>query len=428
LGTVKGDVHDVGKNLVDIILTNNGFKVINIGIKADINDFIKAFREHKADAIGMSGLLVKSTNVMRENLIELKKEGINVPILLGGAALTKRFIDEYCRTNYDGAIFYCKDAFDGITSMSRIEKGNLDTNLSKNEIEYIEQEIKIVEIPPIDKIKMPKSIEVPKAPFIGRKVFVSNKNNSIGEKRFYEYIQSIAFEWINERILFKQRWGFKGKGIEKETYEKQIQNEVKPAFERLKREFIQKSLFEPTIIYGYFKCKSLENSLIVYDESNEISFEFPRQNKEPFRALNDYFRDENAILPLSIVSAGTKISEYEKELFAKGDFKEYYLVHGLGVELAEALAEIIHKQVRIELNILKDEEANLSQVKMVGYLGCRYSFGYPACPDLELNRGLFQLLKPEEFGITLSETFQIHPEQSTSAIISYHQEAIYYNI
>jgi len=430
LGTVKGDVHDVGKNLVDIILTNNGFKVINIGIKADIEEFIKACREHNASAIGMSGLLVKSTNVMKENLIELRNQKIDVPVLLGGAALTKKFIDEYCRSNYDGAIFYCKDAFDGIVAMSRIENGNLDTNLSQKE-EIIEEKIEKekIEIPPIDKIKMPTKLEIPTPPFIGRRVFVSKEATDRSDKRFYQYIQNLAFDWINHKMLFKQRWGYKSKGIDKEVYEKQINEEVKPAFERLKKEFIQNSLFEPTIIYGYFECKSLDNSLSVFDEEKEFNFDFPRQQKPPFRALNDYFRNgDKDIIGLSIVSAGEKISKYEKELFDKGNFKEYYLVHGLGVELAEALAEIIHKQFRIDLDILKNEKADLSDVKMGSYVGSRYSFGYPACPDLELNRPLFEILKPESFGIELSETAQIHPEQSTSAIIAYHSEASYFNV
>lgn len=445
LGTVKGDVHDVGKNLVDIILSNNGFRVINIGIKADVEEFIKTIKENDVSAIGMSGLLVKSTSVMQENLQELKSRGINIPVLLGGAALTQKFIDDFCRPNYDGAIFYCKDAFDGITAMGRIEKGNLDTNLgeAKEQKPKEMREKKEIIIPPISEIKMPQRIEIPTPPFWGRRIFVAPNTGDDKMVKKYENIKKLAFDWLNQKILFKQRWGFKSKGMEKLEYEKLTEDEVIPTFERLKEEFLN-GLFEPTIIYGYYPCRSDENSILIFDESEkgdnseplsevigraEKILTFPRQGKNPHRALSDYYRsDKHDVLPLSVVSSGLKLSEYEGELFKAGKFKEYYLVHGLGVELAEALAEIIHKQIRIELNILKDESADLSEVKMRAYQGSRFSFGYPACPDLELNKPLFELLKPEEFGINLSETFQIVPEQSTSAMISYHPEALYYTI
>ncbi len=443
LGTVKGDVHDVGKNLVDIILSNNGFKVVNVGIKADVEEFIKATREHNGDAIGMSGLLVKSTSVMQENLIELKKQGISVPVLLGGAALTKKFIDDFCRPNYDGAIFYCKDAFDGITAMGRIEKGNLDTNLSQKEEILIETPKEKIEIPPISQIKMPTKIEVPTPPFFGKRVFIAPNYGDEKIVKKYENIKKLAFNWLNQKILFKQRWGFKSKGIDRSEYEKLSESEIIPTFNRLKEEFLN-GLFEPTIIYGYYSCRSDENSIIIFDESEKADnteplsevmgrankiFTFPRQHKKPHRALSDYFEsNKHDVIAFSVVSSGIKLSEYEAELFKTGKFKEYYLIHGLGVELAEALAEIIHKQVRIELNILKNESADLSEVKLRAYQGARYSFGYPACPELELNKALFELLKPEEFGIHLSETFQIVPEQSTSAMIVYHPEALYYTI
>ncbi|MDQ1339507.1 MAG: 5-methyltetrahydrofolate--homocysteine methyltransferase, partial [Campylobacterota bacterium] len=248
LGTVKGDVHDVGKNLVDIILTNNGYSVINIGIKADIEDFIKAYEEHGADAIGMSGLLVKSTLVMKENLIELKNKNINVPVMLGGAALTSSFIEEYCRPNYDGAIFYCKDAFDGITAMSRVEKGNLDTNLHGNKKEeIIKPKEKIIEHIPYEKVTPLEKHEDYTPPFWGRKVFK-------------EFDKELAFKWLNHQNLFKQRWGFKSKGMTKEAYKKQTDEVIVPAYERLKKLFLEE-LFEPTVIYGYFPCRADDNSL-----------------------------------------------------------------------------------------------------------------------------------------------------------------------
>jgi 5-methyltetrahydrofolate--homocysteine methyltransferase len=438
LGTVKGDVHDVGKNLVDIILSNNGFKVINIGIKADVSEFIEVLKDSNAQAIGMSGLLVKSTQVMKENLETLKNAGIDIPILLGGAALTKSFIDDYCRPNYDGPIFYCKDAFDGVTAMGRIEKGNFDTSL------HVEVEKEIVEqkeyvIPALEYIKMPsRDIKVPTPPFWGRKVLKLNEQQKLQ-----------AFEWINHKILFKQRWGYNSKGLSKEAYQKQLDEVIYPTYERLKELFLSEDLFEPTVIYGYYPARSENNTLHIFDESegyhsqNDInkeslddikdriieSFEFPRQRKSPHRAISDFFHnDRHDVLAMSCVSAGNKISEYEKTLYDDGKFNEYYQVHGLGVELAEALAEIAHKQIRLDLNISDGEGNTLNDVQMNKYQGSRYSFGYPACPDLELNEPLFRLLKPEEFGITLSETHQIHPEQSTSALIAYHPSATYYQI
>ncbi len=422
LGTVKGDVHDVGKNLVDIILSNNGFKVNNLGIKVELEDFIKATKDGHISAFGMSGLLVKSTQVMQENLKALKAEGIAIPVLLGGAALTRTFIDDFCRPFYDGPIFYCKDAFDGVTAMSRIEAGNFDTDLhGKDKEEKVVKVKKEIVIPPFEEIKMPsRDVKIPTPPFWGRR-----------EIKLTEQQIEMAFEWINHKILFKSRWGYSSKGKTKEEYQKQVDTIILPAYEELKRRFIDEKLFEPTIIYGYYRCRSDDTKLNIYEEG-EITqtFNFPRQSKKPHRALSDFFHsDKDDVIALSCVSAGAKLSEVEREIYAKGNYTEYYQFHGLGVELAEALAEIAHKQIRLDLNIASEDEGNsLSDVRMNRYEGCRYSFGYAACPDLESNRPLFDLLKPEEFGIELSETFQIHPEQSTSALVVYHPSATYYNL
>ena len=439
LGTVKGDVHDVGKNLVDIILSNNGYKVVNLGIKVELDKFLQSLKDSNASALGMSGLLVKSTQVMLENLRTLKEQNITIPVLLGGAALTRAFIDDFCRPAYDGPIFYCKDAFDGVTAMSRIEAGNLDTNLHPD-APVIEKVLKeAVIIPPFAELKMPsRNVKVPTPPFWGRR-----------EMKLTEQQIEMAFEWINHRILFKSRWGYSSKGMTKEAYEKQLDEVVWPAYERLKAEFLDKKLFEPTVIYGYWPCRSDDTSLLIFDESegyfseSEINrepldhvmgrakeiFTFPRQSKQPHRALSDFFHsDRHDVLALTCVSAGAKLSDAERVIYDAGNYTEYYQFHGLGVELAEALAEIVHKQIRLDLNIADNEGGSLADVQMNKYQGSRYSFGYAACPDLELNRPLFNLLKPEEFGIELSETFQIHPEQSTSALVVYHPNATYYNI
>jgi 5-methyltetrahydrofolate--homocysteine methyltransferase len=440
LGTVKGDVHDVGKNLVDIILSNNGFKVQNLGIKVELEQFIDAMKNGQIAALGFSGLLVKSTQVMQENFKLLKEQGIDIPILIGGAALTRTFVDDFCRPFYDGPIFYCKDAFDGVTAMSRIEAGNFDTNLHGKEKEEKVKKVKEeVIIPPFEELKMPtRDVKVPTPPFWGRR-----------EMKLTQQQVEMAFEGINHKLLFKSRWGYSSKGMTKEAYEKQLDEVVWPAYERLKSEFLEKKLFEPTIIYGYWPCRSDDKRLLIFDESQgynsdaEVNreplnvvkanavkeFNFPRQRKAPHRALSDFFHsDRHDVIALTCVSAGAKLSDAERVIYERGDYTEYYQFHGLGVELAEALAEIAHKQIRLDLNIAEGEKPTLADVQMNKYQGSRYSFGYAACPDLELNRPLFDLLKPEEFGIELSETFQIHPEQSTSALVVYHPNATYYNV
>lgn len=439
IGTVKGDVHDVGKNLVDIILSNNGFKVVNIGIKAELEQFLQALKEHNADAIGMSGLLVKSTNVMKENLEMMQKMGIKIPVILGGAALTDNFVEEFCRPIYDGPIFYCKDAFEGITAMSRIEAKNYDTSFSRvvleNSVNRATKEAK--PMPPFHELKMPsRDIKIPTPPFWGRRVLKTD-------------VKELAFSWINHKILFAQRWGYSGKGQSKEEKQKQLDEVLYPTYERVKADIERLGLFEPTLIYGYFPARSLENKLYLFDESEgyfseeqvcresieEASkraikvFDFPRQNRAPYRALSDFISpSRHDVLALTCVSAGAKFSAYEKELYDAGNFTEYFFVHGLGVELAEALAEIVHKQIRLDLGVAQHEGHSLRDVQMKRYHGCRYSFGYPACPALEDTRVIFDLLKPEEFGIELSETFQIHPEQSTTAIVMHHKEALYFNV
>ena len=445
LGTVKGDVHDVGKNLVDIILSNNGFKVKNIGIKVELEDFLKHYKEVNADAIGMSGLLVKSTQVMKENLEQMAKKGIDIPVLMGGAALTRGFVDDYCRPIYKGPIFYCRDAFDGVVAMSRIEEWKkdkskpLDTKLAGDMVERVEKTEKEVVIPPFKEIKMPPPCDIPIPPFWGRRVM---------DKDSFDL--ALAFDWLNKRMLFKMHWGYKSKGMDKDKYRKLMEEKVYPAYERLKETFLKENLLDPIMIYGYYPCRSDDGELFLFapeegfNSEAEVNkepleeivgraigvFSFPRQRRKPYRALSDFFRhDRHDVVALTCVSAGSKISEYERELYNKGEYLEYNMVHGLGVELAEALAEIVHKQIRLDLNIASEDEGyTLKDVRMNRYRGARYSFGYPACPDLEQNRVLFDILHPEEFGIELSETFQMHPEQTTSALVVHHPQATYYSV
>ncbi len=444
IGTVKGDVHDVGKNLVDIILSNNGYKVINIGIKTELQEYLDVVEKHSIQAIGMSGLLVKSTAVMKDNLEAMANMGMTIPVLLGGAALTRSFVDDFCRPIYKGPIFYCRDAFDGVIAMSRIEKYNedpsvgLDTRLAGDMQEREEKVKKEVVIPPFEEIKLPERVAVPTPPFWGRRVLTKD-----------DVDLDMVFEWVNKRTVIKFHWGYKSKGMSKEEYQKLLDKTVYPAYERLKREFVEKELFEPTIIYGYYPCRSDDQDLYIFDEqegwnvdanaSREAfdavkeravgKFHFPRQGRKPHRALSDFFHhSRHDVLPLTCVSAGAKFSAYEKELYDAGKYLEYNMVHGFSVELAEALAEVAHKQIRLDLGIAENEGASLRDVRMNRYQGARYSFGYPACPDLEQSRLIFDLLRPEEYGIELSETFQIHPEQSTTALVVHHPKATYYAV
>ncbi|MDD5212197.1 MAG: methionine synthase [Sulfuricurvum sp.] len=446
IGTVKGDVHDVGKNLVDIILSNNGFKVINVGIKTELDKYLDVMKTNEIHAIGMSGLLVKSTQVMKDNLETMASMGITIPVLLGGAALTRSFVDDFCRPFYNGPIFYCRDAFDGVIAMSRIEKYNenpdvgLDVRLGGDMIARETKEVKEVIIPPFSELKMPsRDVKIPTPPFWGRRVL---------RKEQLDF--DMVCEWVSQRSLFKMHWGYKRAGMEANAYKKLIETKVYPAYERIKREIVKRGLFDPTVIYGYYPVRSSDRELLVFDESYgwnvdenanrmplddvignaKYVFDFPRQRKSPHRALSDFFmhtRDD--VLPLTCVSVGDKFSAYEQELYAKNEYLEYNMVHGFGVELAEALAEVAHKQIRLDLGIVSDDEGNsLRDVRMNRYPGARYSFGYPACPDLEQSRIIFDLLRPEEFGIVLSETFQIHPEQSTTALVVHHKEATYYSV
>ncbi|OPX26722.1 MAG: methionine synthase [Campylobacteraceae bacterium 4484_166] len=422
LGTVKGDVHDVGKNLVHIILSNNGFEIENIGIKVHIDEFIKTYKQSKADAIGMSGLLVKSTNEMKTNLMELAKQNIKVPVLLGGAALTKDFVDNFCRPIYDGAIFYCRDAFDGVVAMQRIEKGGkLDVWLDSDKKATVTK---------------PKKPKKEFDPATCKPILLQNKHNYTppfwGVKDFHKTLnKELAFSWIDKRVLYRQRWAYKrGKKDTKEflEYEKEV---LDPLFENYKKEFINKNLFAPVAIYGYFRCKSEDDKLNIYDENLKkiATLNFPRQGISPHRSVADYFKSDSFdVVGFTIASTGLNITDYERAIYETGEFNRYYQVHGLGVELAEAVAEILHKQIRIELKITTKEKNLLSDVKMKGYQGCRYSPGYMACPDLSLNQTIFDLLKPQRYGISLSQTYQMHPEQTTCAIITPNVQAKYFSI
>jgi 5-methyltetrahydrofolate--homocysteine methyltransferase len=443
IATVKGDVHDIGKNLVDIILTNNGYKVINLGIKCPIEKMIEAAKEHHADAIGMSGLLVKSTLVMKENLEVLNEQNITIPVILGGAALTRRYVDQDLKSVYKGKAFYANDAFDGLRLMEKIkdsefQNSSIDSETLEPEEQLIGSEAKIALMLSADeKIQMHSKIrtdvKIPKPPFWGSRVV---ENISLDE----------VFRYINEAALIRGQWRVvRGKKSEEE-YHRILQGQVYPELEKLKLKIKNEKLLEPKLVYGYFPCQSDGNDLIVYTiPENNSKFEtgssklkewhrfsFPRQKDDRFLCISDYFAPTTSgridVVAFHLVTMGTTASEFSKKLFDSNEYKEYLYFHGLSVESAEALAELWHKKIREELGIADKDSPEIKRLFSQGYQGSRFSFGYPACPNLEDHKTLFDLLKPERIGVTMTEEYMLHPEQSTDAIIVHHPEARYFNI
>ena len=435
LATVKGDVHDIGKNLVDIILTNNGYTVYNLGIKQPIENIIRAFEEHKADAIGMSGLLVKSTLMMKENLEVLNERGLHPPVVLGGAALTRRYVDQDLQPLYKGVVSYANDAFDGLRFMEKLKQGGADgiaarrpvsTDIEDGEEFLTGSEAKIAlamkEENSVQRSAVSAAVTIPAAPFWGAKVA-----DAISLKEVYRY--------INEAALIKGQWQVrKGKRTEEE-YRRQLEEQVYPELERLKAEAEKEMLLQPRAVYGYFPCNSDGNDLIIYHDdckTERTRFTFPRQTADRHLCLADYFAavasGRKDVVAFHMVTMGKAASEHSAKLFAANSYKEYLYFHGLSVECAEALAELWHQRIRKELGIAGKEAPEIKRLFSQGYQGSRYSFGYAACPNLEDHTKLFELLQPERIGVHLTEEFMLDPEQSTDAIIVHHPEAHYFNI
>ena len=513
LATVKGDVHDIGKNLVDIILTNNGYKVVNLGIKQPIDEILRVWEETKADAIGMSGLLVKSTLIMRDNIQIMKERGINVPVILGGAALNRKYVENDLKPLYDGRVFYARDAFDGLHAMDELtqvsgEQGAVssqelslaataaeslqkpareqgrdegdaryalaDAQASALEEDLVGEDAKLgVEAARVssrssgdtshtNRSDIAVLDEVPRAPFYGSKVVEITDLTKV-------------FAFINETALFKGQWQFKQGRKSAEEYAELLEKTVYPKFAEIKAQAIREKLLEAKLVYGYFPCNSDGNDLIIWEDdlkTERMRFTFPRQPMEQRGGkrlcLADYFRsadtpvrkdaasasskslndqttstnetaeirglaDKSVRAPVDVVAfhlvtMGRRASEHSAKLFKSDNYQDYLLFHGLSVESAEALAEMWHKRIREELGIAGADAPELAKLFHQGYQGSRYSFGYPACPNLEDQTKLFELLDPSRIDVELTEEFQLDPEQSTSAIIIHHPEAKYFNI
>jgi 5-methyltetrahydrofolate--homocysteine methyltransferase len=428
LATVKGDVHDIGKNLVDIILSNNGFEVINLGIKQPIERIITAAQENKADIVGMSGLLVKSTVIMRDNLIELNRRGLtHFPIILGGAALTRSYVEEELRELYDGEVAYARDAFEGLRLVTRVaEQGKslLDdaTEAKAEKTKAVEVEVEVLDDDCSRRSKLAQ-VEPVTAPFWGPKKV----------ERPFERPDQI-FEWINKKTLFRGQWQFRRASRDAAQQAIFEQETVEPIYQQVRAEALEMGLLKPKVAYGFFPCRSENNDVVIYDDpsgSKEIArLSFPRQRPgKKDLCLADYFRaDVMDCVGFSAVTVGEQAAEFTKELFAADEFTRYLYFHGLSVEAAEGLAEYWHQKMRAELGIDAGESRKTSDLFRQRYRGARYSFGYPACPDLGLQEVIFDLIPAKEVGISLTEECQLVPEQSTTAMVVHHPDARYFMV
>jgi 5-methyltetrahydrofolate--homocysteine methyltransferase len=428
LATVKGDVHDIGKNLVDIILTNNGYRVVNIGIKQTINQIIDGAIDSNADAIGMSGLLVKSTVIMKENLQEITSRGLDQkwPIVLGGAALTRAYVEQDLAALFPGEVRYARDAFEGLRLMDSImavKRGEPGAALpALRERKVANTRIKSEDLP-IDTRRSDVAIDVdiPTPPFFGSRV--------VKGIQLSDYAGM-----LDERALFVGQWGLKGNRGE---YENMVETEGRPRLRSLLNEVQSSGWLNAAVVYGYFPCYSEGNDLVILhhegdDKGKERTrLNFPRQTRDRRLCISDFFASKESgktdVVAFHVVTMGSTVSEAAAKLFAANNYREYLELHGLSVQLTESLAEHWHARIREELSVKKDDSADLQGILDQGYRGSRYSFGYPACPDLEQQVQLCELLDPTRIGVELSEEFQLHPEQSTSAIIVHHPEAKYFN-
>ncbi len=437
LATVKGDVHDIGKNLVDIILTNNGYKVINLGIKVPLADMLVAAREHRAHAIGMSGLLVKSTVVMRENLEEMSRQGLDIPVMLGGAALTRNYVEDDCVTAYtSGRVAYARDAFDGLHLMDKVTGNGFDDYLavlqSKRAGKARNTKRKLGQagaqsLAPVDVVEVQK-----------RRRRLNSGEAAITPpfwgSRIIEAAPKAVVPFINERSLFQFQWGFRKQGKTLEEFLIWARQELRPVMKRMLDICEADQILKPQAAYGYWKAAGQGNDLIIFAEDGitELTrFVLPRQPRQDGECIADFFPDVDdgrGVIGLQAVTMGQRASEVARLWFEANRYQDYLYLHGISVEMAEALAEYTHKRIRAELGFAAEDDRDMDKLLSQFYRGSRYSFGYPACPKLEDQAQLLRLLGAERIGISLSDEFQLHPEQSTSAIVVLNSHAKYFSV
>jgi 5-methyltetrahydrofolate--homocysteine methyltransferase len=429
LATVKGDVHDIGKNLVDIILSNNGFKVVNLGIKQPGDMIIKAAQENTADAIGLSGLLVKSTLEMKYVIQDLQRQKLAFPVICGGAALTRKYVEDDLRKEYSNAVFYAEDAFAGLHVMEDLVTVNGAREARLRDGRTVKEYAKAAAV---DEETGPVFAErsavvgdapnLPQPPFWGVRV----KRYDVRE----------VFPYINETALFKNQWQLKT--ASQADYVRLVEEKFRPIKKKLEEEVAESGLFEPKVVYGYFPCQSEGNDVVLYQpdapapaRAEALRFTFPRQREGRRLCISDFFASKASgkmdVIGLSLVTIGPKASVETQRLFEAGEYTKYLYLHGLSVETAEALAELHHKKMREELGIAGEDAPAIRDLFHQKYRGSRYSFGYPACPNLEDQTKLFVLLEPEKnVGVRLTSGFLLEPEQSTSALVVHHPGAKYF--
>ncbi|MET7641553.1 methionine synthase [Streptomyces sp. NPDC005438] len=429
LATVRGDVHDIGKNLVDIILSNNGYNVVNLGIKQPVSAILEAAEEHKADVIGMSGLLVKSTVIMKENLEELnhRRMAADFPVILGGAALTRAYVEQDLHEIYEGEVRYARDAFEGLRLMDAliaVKRGVPGATLPELKQRRVPKRASVVTEPePQESVRSDVAVDnpLPEPPFWGTRVV-----KGIAQKDYAS--------WLDEQALFKGQWGLKeNRKGDGPSYEELVETEGRPRLRGWLDRLHTDNLLEAAVVYGYFPCVSKGDDLIVLHEdgSERTRFSFPRQRRGRRLCLADFFRPEESgerdVVGFQVVTVGSRIGEATAELFADNAYRDYLELHGLSVQLAEALAEYWHARVRSELGYAGEDPADIVDMFDLKYRGARFSLGYGACPNLEDRAKIAELLEPGRIGVELSEEFQLHPEQSTDAIVIHHPEAKYFN-
>jgi 5-methyltetrahydrofolate--homocysteine methyltransferase len=438
LATVKGDVHDIGKNLVDIILTNNGYRVVNLGIKVPLADMIQAVADNRAHAIGMSGLLVKSTVVMRENLEEMSRQGLDIPVLLGGAALTRNYVEDDCVRSYaSGRVAYARDAFDGLHLMDRVTGNGFDDYLAAIQSKRVGKSRNTARtlgqadtraFQPVDVLavqarrrRLTGDVPVVEPPFWGARVV--------------ESAPKAVVPFLNERSLYQFQWGFRKQGKTLEDFLGWAKQELRPVMRRMLAICDEQDILKPQAAYGYWKAAGQGNDLILFEQDGvtEVTrFALPRQPKEDGECIADFFRDvdeaERDVIGLQVVTVGQKASDTARVWFEENRYQDYLYLHGLSVEMAEAMAEYVHKRIRAELGFAGEDDRDMEKMLGQGYRGSRYSFGYPACPRLEDQAPILAMLGAERIGISLSDEFQLHPEQSTSAIVVLNPRAKYFSV
>jgi 5-methyltetrahydrofolate--homocysteine methyltransferase len=440
LATVKGDVHDIGKNLVDIILTNNGYRVVNLGIKVTLADMLKAANENKAQAIGMSGLLVKSTVVMRENLEEMTRLGLEIPVMLGGAALTRNYVEQDCVAAYGaGRVAYARDAFDGLHLMDRVVGGQFDDYLAAVQAKRKDK-------PSNTRRRLGEAADAAAAPV--DRAYAQARRRRLADgyvpseppfwgARLIEAPTKAVVPFINERSLYQFQWGFRKQGRRLEDFLGWAKQELRPVLKRMLKLCEDEAILKPQALYGYWKAAGEGNDVVLFAEDGRTElarFTLPRQAKEDGECIADFFRDiddgpdKRDVIGLQVVTVGQKASDMARQWFEANRYQDYLYLHGLSVEVAEAMAEYVHKRIRAECGFAAEDDRDIDRMLQQGYRGSRYSFGYPACPNLEDQVPLLRLLGAERIGVSLSDEWQLHPEQSTSAIVVLHPRAKYFSV